>query len=125
MYEIEKLSKYVNWAEPEDEVVVFDTFDEYINQVKDGEIFKKYFKDERDAPCAPCVLRFVHNEEEAREFVKKAIEAGDEDFIAVQQYADKKHYEDGAYGILIGEWDGCARFSFTKQGYLLDNTLFD
>lgn len=125
MYKIEKLSKYVDWAEPEDEAVVFDTFGEFISQVKDGEIFKEYFKDERDAPCAPCVLKFVHNEEEAREFVKKAIEAGDEDFITVQQYADKDHYDGGAYGVLTGEYDGFARFSFTKQGYLLDNPLFD
>lgn len=122
---IEKLSKYVDWAEPDDDVITFDTFNEFKSQIKDGQIYKDYFKDEKDASCAPIILKFVHNEEEAREFVKKAIEAGDEDYRSVQQYADEQHYEDGAYGILIGEWDGFVRFSFTKQGYLLDNPLFD
>lgn len=122
---IEKLSKYVNWAEPDDDVITFDTFDEFKSQIKDGQIYKDFFKDEKYANCAPIILKFVHNEEEAREFVRKAIEAGDEDYRSVQQYADKQHYEDGAYGVLIGEWDGCNRFSFTKQGYLLDNTMFD
>lgn len=122
---IEKLSKYVDWAEPDDDVITFDTFDEYKSQIKDGQIYKDFFKDEKDAQSAPIILKFVHNEEEAREFVRKAIEAGDEDYRSVQQYADEQHYEDGAYGILIGEWDGCNRFGFTKQGYLFDNTLYD
>ena len=122
---IEKLSNYVNWAEPDDDVITFDTFDEFKSQIKDGQIYKDFFKDEKDAPCAPIILKFVHNEEEAKDFVRKAIEAGDEDYRSIQQYADKQHYEDGAYGVLIGEWDGCNRFSFTKQGYLLDNTMFD
>lgn len=125
MCKIEKLSKYVDWAEPEDEVVVFDTFDEYKTQMRNGPIFKEYFKEERDVPYAPCVFKFVHNEEEAKEFVRKAIEAGDQDFITVQQYADDEHYDGGAYGVLAGEYDGCSRFSFTKQGYLLDKSLFD
>lgn len=122
---IEKLSKYVDWAEPDDDVITFDTFDEYKSQIKDGQIYKDFFKDEKDASCAPIILKFVRNEEQAKEFVRKAIEAGDEDYRSIQQYAEDNHYEDGAYGILIGEWDGCNRFSFTKQGYLLDNTMFD
>ena len=119
---IEKRSKYVDWAEPDDEVVVFDTFDEYINQVKDGEIFKEYFKDERDAPCAPCVLKFVHNEEEAKEFIKKAIESGDEDFLELQKFAEEENVKGGAFAVCTGEYDGYSRFGFTKQGYLLDDS---
>ena len=121
MYKIEKLSKYVDWAEPEDEAVVFDTFGEFISQVKDGEIFKEYFKDERDAPCAPCVLKFVHNDEQAREFVKKAIEAGEQNYITIQQYAEESGYKD-AYEILSGQADDFSRFDYADYGlgYLID-----
>lgn len=125
MFRVARLNRYVDWAEPEDSVLVFDSFEDYAKEIKHGRAYIEYFKNHEDAPCAPIILKFVHNEEEAREFVKKAIEAGDEDYRSVQQYADEQHYEDGAYGVLIGEWDGCNRFSFTKQGYLLDNPLFD
>lgn len=122
---IEKLSKYVDWAEADDKVIVFDTFEDYVKSLKDGQIYIDFFYNSEDAQCVPCIFKFVRTEEQAREFVKNAIEAGDEDYRWVQQYAEEQHYDGGAYGVLIGEWDGFARFSFTKQGYLFDNPLYD
>lgn len=129
---IEKLSKYFKYALDYQCCLVFESWEDYVSYMKHGresvEVLTNFFKNNLDYPhneYMPNILTFVKNGKEAREFVKKAIEAGDEDYRSVQQYADKQHYEDGAYGILIGEWDGCNRFSFTKQGYLFDNTLYD
>ena len=56
-----------------------------------------------------------------KEFVEKAIEAGDEDFLEVQELAEEEEVKGGAFAICMGEWDGLPRFSFAEQGYLLDD----
>lgn len=121
MYKIEKRSKYDDLALDTDEIIVFDTFEEYAKSLEKLTIYKEFFKRNPDYDVAPCVYKFVHNEAEAKEFVKKAIELGDGDFLEVQELAEEENVKGGAFAVCMGEWDGLPRFSFTKQGYLLDD----
>lgn len=121
MCRIEKRRKYDDLALDDDEVIVFDTFKDYANSIEDDQIYKEFFERNPDYDFAPCVLKFVRNEKEARHFVSSAIKAGDNDFIELQVLAEDEDLESGAYGICMGELDNCPRFSFTKQGYLLDD----
>ena len=121
MYRIEKRSKYDDLALDDDEVIVFDTFEDYVNSIEDPKIYKEFLERNPDCDTIPCVYKFVRNEEQAKEFVKKAIEAGDEDFLEVQELAEEEEVKGGAFAICMGEWDGLPRFSFTEQSYLLDD----
>ena len=121
MCRIEKRRKYDDLALDDDEVIVFDTFKDYANSIEDDQIYKEFFERNPDYDFAPCVLKFVRNKKEARHFVSSAIKAGDNDFIELQVLAEDEDLESGAYGICMGELDNCPRFSFTKQGYLLDD----
>lgn len=121
MCRIEKRSKYDDLALDDDEVIVFDSFEDYAKSLKDDQIYRDFFKRNSDLDCAPSVFTFIHNEEEAKEFVKKAIEAGDDDFIELQELAEEEDLESGAYAVCMGALDNYPRFSFTKQGYLLDD----
>lgn len=122
MCRIEKRSKYDDYASDDDEIIVFDSFEDYANSIKDPSIYKEFFKRNSDSHFAPSVLKFVHNEEEAKEFIKKAIEAGDEDFLELQKFAEEENVKGGAFAVCTGEYDGYSRFDFTKQGYLLDDS---
>lgn len=121
MCKIKKRSKYDDYALDDDEIIVFDSFEDYANSIKDPSIYKEFFKRNPDRYSAPSVLRFVHNEAEAKEFVEKAIEAGDNEFIGLQELAEDEELASGAYGICMGELDNIPRFSFTEQSYLLDD----
>lgn len=122
MCRIEKRSKYDDYALDDDEIIVFDSFEDYANSIKDPSIYKEFFKRNPDRYSAPSVLKFVHNETEAKEFVKKAIEAGDEDFLELQKFAEEENIKGGAFAVCTGECDDYSRFDFTKQGYLLDDS---
>lgn len=121
MCRIEKRSKYDDLALDDDEVIVFDTFKDYRNSIEDPKIYTEFFERNPHCDFAPSVFKFVRNEKEAKHFVSSAIEAGDNDFIELQVLAEDEDLESGAYGICMGELDNCPRFSFTKQGYLLDD----
>lgn len=121
MCRIEKRSKYDDLALDDDEVIVFDSFEDYANSIEDPKIYKEFLERNPDCDAIPCVYKFVRNEEQAKEFVEKAIEAGDEDFLEVQELAEEEEVKGGAFAICMGEWDGLPRFSFTEQGYLLDD----
>lgn len=120
MCRIEKRRKYDDLALG-GEVIIFDSFEDYANSIKDPKIYKEFLERNPDCDAIPCVYKFVRNEEQAKEFVKKAIEAGDEDFLEVQELAEEEEVKGGAFAICMGEWDGLPRFSFTEQGYLLDD----
>ncbi len=122
MCRIEKRNKYDDYALDDDEIIVFDSFEDYANSIKDPTIYKEFFKRNPHCDFAPSVLKFVRNEEQAKEFVEKAIEAGDEDFSDLQELAEDEELASGAYGICMGELDNIPRFSFTEQGYLLDDS---
>ncbi len=121
MYRIEKRSKYDDLALDDDEVIVFDTFEDYANSIKNPKIYTEFFERHPEYDSAPCIFKFVRNEEQAKEFVEKAIEAGDNELIGLQELADDEELASGAYGICMGELDNIPRFSFTEQGYLLDD----
>lgn len=121
MCRIEKRRKYDDLALDDDEVIVFDSFKDYRNSIEDPKIYTEFFERNPHCDFAPSVFKFVRNEEEAKHFVSSAIEAGDNDFIELQVLAEDEDLESGAYGICMGELDNCPRFSFTKQGYLLDD----
>lgn len=117
MCKIEKLNKYLKSADPDRECVVFDTFNDYISQLKYGDIFCEYFTRHLYDEVATVLFKFVKTEDEAREFVNKAIDAGDGDFIEVAKYAHQNGLT--PFEVCMGA-DGYARFNITENG-LLDN----
>lgn len=125
---IEKLSKYLDDALEFQNCVVLESFEDYANSVNgDNTILENYIKTHQNKDKRvdywtyfTIVLTFVHNEKEAREFVKRAIEeAHDPDYESIQRYAEEVGYKD-AYEVLSGKADGYGRFNWSKQGYLID-----
>lgn len=122
---IEKLKNYLENAYEDQFCFVFESFEDYKKSLESNfpqlESFCKTHKKYSYFDNFPYVFKFITNDEQAREFVKKAIEAGEQNYITIQQYAEENGYK-GAYEVLSGQADGYARFDYADYGlgYLID-----
>ena len=122
---IEKLKNYLENAYEDQFCFVFESFEDYKKSLESNfpqlESFRKSHKKYSYSDSFPYVFKFITNDEQAREFVKKAIEAGEQNYITIQQYAEESGYKD-AYEILSGQADDFSRFDYADYGlgYLID-----
>lgn len=122
---IEQLKNYLENAYEDQFCFVFESFEDFKKSFKSNfpqlKSFCKAHKKYSYFDNFPYVFKFITNDEQAREFVKKAIEAGEQNYITIQQYAEENGYKD-AYEILSGQADDFSRFDYADYGlgYLID-----
>ncbi len=122
---IEQLKNYLENAYEDQFCFVFESFEDFKKSFESNfpqlKSFCKTHKKYSYSDNFPYVFKFITNDEQAREFVKKAIEAGEQNYITIQQYAEENGYKD-AYEILSGQADDFSRFDYADYGlgYLID-----
>lgn len=122
---IEQLKNYLENAYEDQFCFVFESFEDFKKSFENNfpqlESFRETHKKYSYSDNFPYVFKFITNDEQAREFVRKAIEAGEQNYTTIQQYAEENGYK-GAYEILSGQADGYARFDYAdyELGYLID-----